>query len=227
MSEESARLVRRMNTYYDRRAPLHDIYMGYRGIAKTEDLLRPIIRWVQSYVAGRNVLEVACGTGNWTQVLSGRAAHVTATDASPESIKIARAKPYPAGNVEFKVADAYGLGRLGGRFEAAFAADWWSHIPRGMIGAFLESLSSRLMPGSGVAIVDMLPTQNLTLLGSRHDADGNFIHLRKLPGGEEYEVVKNFPAEDELRAAVAPVADDVDYRLHKSLGRWMLGFTMK
>jgi len=116
MAQESARLIRQMNAYYDCRAPLHDTYMGYGGIQATEDLLGPIIRWVEGYVAGRNVLEVACGTGNWTQVLSRRAAHVTATDASPGSIEIARGKPYPAGNVDFEVADAYDLSRLEGRY---------------------------------------------------------------------------------------------------------------
>lgn len=216
-----------MNAYYEDRAPLHDTYMGYRGLAATEALLEPIISWVETYVAGRDVLEVACGTGNWTQVLSVRAAHVTATDASLASIDLARAKLYPAGNVIFEVADAYCLDLPGRVFDAAFAADFWSHIPRSLIPAFLKSLRARLAPGSKVAVIDMLPTENLTLLGSSHDADGNFIHLRKLPDGREYEVVKNFPEEDELREAVAPVARDVDYRVHKGLRRWMLGFKIK
>jgi demethylmenaquinone methyltransferase/2-methoxy-6-polyprenyl-1,4-benzoquinol methylase len=201
--------------------------MGYRGTKAMEDLLGPIIRWVEGYVTGRNVLEVACGTGNWTQVLSMRAGHVTATDASPETIRIARGKPYPAGKVDFVVADAYDLSPLKSRFEAAFAADWWSHIPRGLIPGFLQGLRDRLIPGSKVAIVDMLPIENLTLLGSHYDTDGNFIHLRRLPGGGEYEVVKNFPGEEEIRAAVSPVADDIEYRVDKPLRRWMLGFTMK
>jgi demethylmenaquinone methyltransferase/2-methoxy-6-polyprenyl-1,4-benzoquinol methylase len=227
MPEDSARLVRQMNAYYESRAPLHDVYMGYRDVKKTEALLAPIIRWVESYVAGRDIIEIACGTGNWTQVLSGRAAHVTATDASPASIELARAKPYPACNVDFAVADAYDLDLPGTLFEAAFMSDFWSHIPKGLIPRFLRSLKARLRPDSKVAVVDMLPTKNLTLLGSRHDADGNLIHLRKLPGGREYEVVRNFPEESELRAAVASVAEDVDYSVHEGLRRWMLGFTMK
>jgi demethylmenaquinone methyltransferase/2-methoxy-6-polyprenyl-1,4-benzoquinol methylase len=227
MSEESARLVRQMNAYYESRAPLHDVYMGYRDIQKTEALLEPIIRWAETYVAGRDILEVACGTGNWTQVLSRRAAHVTATDVSPASIRLARAKPYPAGNVDFKIADAYELNLSGSVFDAAFASDFWSHIPRSLIPVFLRNLKALLIPGSKVAIIDMLPTENLTLPGSRYDADGNFIHPRKLPGGGEYEVVKNFPEEAELRQAIAPVGENVDYRVHRGLRRWMLGFTMK
>jgi demethylmenaquinone methyltransferase/2-methoxy-6-polyprenyl-1,4-benzoquinol methylase len=201
--------------------------MGYRDIERTEALLAPIIRWAEPYVAGRDLIEVACGTGNWTQVLSRRAAHVTATDASLTSIKLARAKPYPQDNVDFEIADAYCLDLSGRMFDAAFASDFWSHIPRNLIPVFLQSLRARLIPGSGVAIVDMLPIENLTPLGSRFDADGNMIHRRKLPGGGEYEVVKNFPSEDELRGAIAPVGDDVDYWVHKGLRRWMLGFTMK
>jgi demethylmenaquinone methyltransferase/2-methoxy-6-polyprenyl-1,4-benzoquinol methylase len=201
--------------------------MSYRDIEHTEALLGPIIRWVEPFVAGRELLEVACGTGNWTQVLSRRTAHVTAIDVSRTSIKLARAKPYPAGNVDFEIADAYDLELSGRGFDAAFASDFWSHIPRKLIPVFLQNLKALLIPGSKVAFVDMLPFENLTLLGSRYDGDGNFIQLRRLPGGGEYEVVKNFPEEDELREVIASVGDDVDYRVHKGLRRWMLGFTMR
>ena len=40
------------------------------------------------------VLEIACGTGHWTKIISGREdmGSVTALDASPEMIEIARGK---------------------------------------------------------------------------------------------------------------------------------------
>ncbi|HEY3717219.1 MAG TPA: class I SAM-dependent methyltransferase [Jatrophihabitantaceae bacterium] len=40
--------------------------------------------------AGGDVLELACGTGVWTALLAGRANTLTAVDAAPEMIEIAR-----------------------------------------------------------------------------------------------------------------------------------------
>ena len=39
-----------------------------------------------------NVLEIACGTGLWTSALAGVASTVTAIDAAPEAVDIARGR---------------------------------------------------------------------------------------------------------------------------------------
>ena len=41
--------------------------------------------------AGRKVLELACGTGYWTDVIAGSAAQVTALDLNEEVLEIGRA----------------------------------------------------------------------------------------------------------------------------------------
>ena len=91
------------------------------------------------------------------------------------------------------MADGYTLDGITGVYSAAFAADWWSHMPKSKIPEFLRAVCSRLLHGSRVIIVDMLPARNLTYLGTYRDEEGNLIHPRKLPTGEEFEVVKNFP----------------------------------
>jgi demethylmenaquinone methyltransferase/2-methoxy-6-polyprenyl-1,4-benzoquinol methylase len=189
-----------------------------------EELLAPVIAPCETYLAGRDILEIACGTGNWTQVLSKRGRSVVATDVNRSVLDLARAKPFDLDNVEFRIADAYELEQVDGTFDAAFAADWWSHMPKSSIPGFLRGLASRLRSGSPVVIVDMLPIKNLTRLGSRYDGEGNFLHKRKLPSGEEFEVVKNFPAERELRDAVAAVATPLGYSVYERLRRWTFIF---
>ena len=222
---KSDELVRRMNEYYSMRAPWHDTYMGYRDNPSMEDLLAPIIRWFETYVEGADILEVACGTGNWTQVLARRARSVTATDVNKSVLDMAERKPYGSNRVSFEVADAYTLDGLPATYNAAFAADWWSHIPKSRIPAFLSAVCAKLVPGSRVIIVDMLPAKNLTYLGTHRDGEGNLIHPRKLPSGEEFEVVKNFPTEEDLATCVRGFGRDVIYRSHDRLRRWMLAFS--
>ena len=218
-------LIRHMNAYYAKRAPDHDYFMGYEGNERMEQLLGPMIAWFEDDVEGRDVLEIACGTGNWTQVLARRARSVVATDVNASVIEIARSKEYESDRVRFEVADAYRLGALEGSFDAAFAADWWSHIPRSALRTFVSGLRDKLDPRSRVIIIDMLPSEELARWFSHYDDDGNLIHKRTFPDGEVFEVVKNFPTEPELKEVLDGLAYDIEYREHDALRRWMVSFT--
>ncbi|MSQ63051.1 MAG: class I SAM-dependent methyltransferase [Betaproteobacteria bacterium] len=57
--------------------------------------------------AGKRVLELACGTGYWTDVFAAQAAQVTALDLNDEVLEIARLKKN-AGKVTFVRGSAYG-----------------------------------------------------------------------------------------------------------------------
>ncbi|MGD9400634.1 MAG: class I SAM-dependent methyltransferase [bacterium] len=216
------RRIEEMNAYYDKVAPLHDKFMGYTTNEAMEELLAPIIEWVEPFVSDRDVLEIACGTGNWTQVLSRRAKAVVATDRSPAYLRIARSKTYARDNVTFLNEDAYSLEGVKGEFDTAFAADWWSHIPRSHVPVFARSMMEKLRRGSAVVLLDMLPSPGLDAMFSHYDEDGNCIHMRRFDDGTEFEVVKNFPAESELREALGEYADEMEYREHDGLRRWVL-----
>src|SRR3954470_5950303 len=62
---------------------------------------------LQDIFAGKNVLEIACGTGYWTEKISVTASSVHATDINKEVIEIARQKKYPNNNVTFEQKDLY------------------------------------------------------------------------------------------------------------------------
>jgi demethylmenaquinone methyltransferase/2-methoxy-6-polyprenyl-1,4-benzoquinol methylase len=64
--------------YYRARAPEYD-----RVYAEREDL-RELLTVVDDLPIAGDVLELACGTGQWTGALATRARSVTAVDASPE-----------------------------------------------------------------------------------------------------------------------------------------------
>jgi demethylmenaquinone methyltransferase/2-methoxy-6-polyprenyl-1,4-benzoquinol methylase len=176
------------------------------------DDLRRLERELPELVAGRRVLEVACGTGYRTRLLAARAAHVVATDATPETLAVARAKGLPETKVTFRVADAYALPDDLGSFDAAVACFFWSHVPAADRPRFFASLHRRLRRGGRVVLVDNLYVPGSSTPICRTDAAGDSHQLRTLDSGESFEVLKNFPTEELLRAEAAGVAERASFR---------------
>jgi len=148
--------------------------------------------------AKKSVLELACGTGYWTEVIAGRAKQLTALDANEEVLKIARTKPLPAGRVEFLNGNCYQLPDFGRKHDALFAGFWWSHVPLERLDGFLKEISSKIKPGALVAFLDNRYVEGSSTPVSRTDAAGNTYQQRKLDDGSTHEVLKNFSSEGEL-----------------------------
>jgi len=175
--------------------------------------------------AGRDVLEVACGTGYWTPLISGSARSILATDINEEVLEIARHKTYPNHNVSFQIADAYTLANVTDRFSAGFAGFWWSHIPKQRLAHFLDCFHSKLCPGALAVFLDNNYVEGSSTPIARRDRDGNTYQKRKLEDGAEFEVLKNFPAGIELRASVNGRADNVEVTQFKYY--WCLRYTLR
>jgi demethylmenaquinone methyltransferase/2-methoxy-6-polyprenyl-1,4-benzoquinol methylase len=71
--------------YYRARAPEYE--RGLYATAEAHALMGEVVERIPSDV---DVLEIACGTGVWTEHLATRARTLTALDAAPEMIEIAR-----------------------------------------------------------------------------------------------------------------------------------------
>src|SRR6185436_2754886 len=82
----------RMQRYYADRAPEYDSI--YAKPERQADL-RAIEAWLAATLRGCTVLEIACGTGHWTQFIAPVAAGVVALDAAPETIRIAESRVPP------------------------------------------------------------------------------------------------------------------------------------
>jgi SAM-dependent methyltransferase len=174
---------------------------------------------------GRTVLEVACGTGYWTQYIAKTARKVHACDINEPVLEIAREKRLPAAKVDFFKADAVALDGVPQGCDAAFAGFWWSHVKKGELALFVKNLSLRLEPGAVVAILDNTFVEGSSSPLTRRDAEGNTYQMRTLSNGDKFEVLKNFPTRDELAELVRPVAaeahvEDLNYY-------WLLVFTLK
>ena len=185
----------KLAAYYAQRAAEYE-----RIYAKPErqaDLASLRVR-IARLAAGRKVLELACGTGYWTQIMAGSAARVTAIDVNEEVLEIARAKSYPANRVEFIAGDCYAPPVAERGHDMVYAGFWWSHVPLARLDSFLEKLSHLVAPGAMIAFLDNSYVEGSSTPVSRRDAQGNSYQLRKLDDGSIYEVLKNFPDDAEL-----------------------------
>ena len=141
-----------------------------------------IEQWVPSKFAGARVLEIACGTGYWTQFIAPVALHVTALDAAPETLDIARGR-VPGTNVEFLVGDAYDLPQQRELRLRRVRGFWFSHVPRARQREFLVGLNAALRPGARVVLLDNRYVEGSSTPVTEHDADGNGYQARRLADG--------------------------------------------
>jgi SAM-dependent methyltransferase len=190
---------RDLREYYARRASEYE--RVYAKPERQEDLAR-LTTFVRDTLLRHDVLEVACGTGYWTRVIAQTAHAVVATDSTPETIAVAQATEYPRGSVRFEVADAFALGDVGGPFTAGFAGFWWSHVPRERLDAFLESWHRAVGPRGLIVVADNLYVEGSNSPIVRRDDHGNTYQHRTLDSGQQFEVLKNFPTEAELRGVL-------------------------
>ncbi|HLE67334.1 MAG TPA: class I SAM-dependent methyltransferase [Burkholderiales bacterium] len=151
-------------------------------------------------LAGCRVLEIACGTGWWTEVIASEAAEVTAIDLSDEMLAIARGKLYPQGRVTFMRGDCHALPQFGRRHDALLGAFWWSHVPRARLDAFLAGAEQAIAAGGLLLFIDNRYVEGSSTPVARRDAEGDTYQLRSLADGSMHEVLKNFPEAEELRA---------------------------
>jgi SAM-dependent methyltransferase len=191
--------------YADRAAEYDEVYRKperQADLARLRCLLPPL-------VAGKRVLEIAAGTGYWTEVLASTAAEIVATDLNAETIAIATQRDYGPAPVALRTADAYQLQTVPGEFDLVFCGFWWSHIARADIPRFLAGVRGRTGSGVQLVLVDnrYVPGSNTPV--SRTGPDGDTYQRRSLAVGREYEVLKNFPSREQLAADLKSAATDL------------------
>ncbi|WP_261841855.1 class I SAM-dependent DNA methyltransferase [Aliamphritea ceti] len=160
----------------------------------------------------KDVLEIACGTGFWTQKYCTDAASVLGIDYNQEVLQVARGKELQNCNVEFIVDDAFRLSKVTEKANACYAGFWLSHIKKSDVNAFLRMLHVNLEPGSLVIFADNLYVEGNSTPISSQDSDGNTYQVRTLKDGSQHEILKNFITEEEFHSMVSEVSKTVHYR---------------
>jgi demethylmenaquinone methyltransferase/2-methoxy-6-polyprenyl-1,4-benzoquinol methylase len=189
-----------MKEYYAARAKEYD--QIYAKPERQTDL-RLIEQWLPSRFEGARVLEIAAGTGYWTQFIAPVAASVLGLDSSVETLHIAQTRPNNA-RAQWLVGDAYALPASRELYDAAFAGFWFSHIPLARQKEFLLGLNKTLQSGARVVMLDNLYVEGNSTPLTAPDPEGNTYQIRKLADGSSHRVLKNYPNEFDLCELVAP-----------------------
>lgn len=195
--------------YYRDRAREYD--KVYLNPAEQGDLLKAT-NIFQGLFAQKTVLEIACGTGYWTERISQTATSVHATDINEELIDIAKGKT-GNNNVTFSIADMYNMAP-GKKYSGLFGGFIWSHILLQDLDDFLKNLNAVLVPGSVLAFIDSKQVNN-----SPHDAkrithtdeQGNTYQTRSLENGSKHQVLKNYPSREFIVGKLSGISDNIEY----------------
>jgi ubiquinone/menaquinone biosynthesis C-methylase UbiE len=177
--------------YYRRRASEYDV-TAYGSVAAARAL---IARLVAEMDPSGRVLELACGTGLWTEALADVADTVVAIDAAPEMVAIARDR-VRSGNVRFEVADVFSW-TAEDRFDVIFFSAWLSHVPMSRFEQFWLMLRRLLAEDGRVLFID----EPIDVREKEAFIPGmDEIVERRLNDGRAFRVVKNFIDPEALQA---------------------------
>jgi demethylmenaquinone methyltransferase/2-methoxy-6-polyprenyl-1,4-benzoquinol methylase len=152
-----------------------------------------------------SVLELACGTGWWTQWLAQHGRRVTAVDAAEEMLALNRER-VNAANVKYIAADVFAW-KPDRKFDLVFFAFWLSHVPHDRFAAFWQLVGDSLAPHGRVFFVDELDTEEAR--GQETRVGGDAV-LRTLEDGRQFRAVKVFYQPSELEAKLRTLGWNVD-----------------
>ncbi|TET59506.1 MAG: class I SAM-dependent methyltransferase [Candidatus Stahlbacteria bacterium] len=212
-----------LKRYYSDRAKEYDETAGYKNPV-AEKIRKSIKLRHQNYFKGHDVLEIACGTGYWTEVIAETANSVLAIDISKKMISIAKKRLTKYKDVDFAIADAYILDNVQGEFSAAYAHWWCSHIPKSKIRNFLLNLHKKLISEAFVLFADHLPHYLEKEIKVNYNEDGDRLEERILKNRKKYLVVKNFPSKEEIYSSLSGLAKNINFQEYE--GYWELYYTV-
>jgi ubiquinone/menaquinone biosynthesis C-methylase UbiE len=200
-------LLAAQSSYYSARAREYDDWWHRRGRYDSGPEVNA--RWFRERArlfqamtgAGLSghVLELACGTGAWTERLAAQGLRVTAVDASAEMLALNRAR-VGDGTVEYVRADLFQWtpDRL---YDGVVMGFWLSHVPPERLDPFLRTVRAAAPTGGRLFVVDSqyqdeAAARDRVLTGRRATTT-----TRILADGRRFEIVKVFYEPPDLEAA--------------------------
>ena len=200
------RLLASQLAYYRARAPEYDAWFlrqgRYdRGEAHKAKWLAEVGRLEQAlsdFAPTGDILELACGTGWWTERLSAYGSSLTAVDASSEVIALNK-KRLPSKQIDYVQADLF-TWQPERTFDTVFFSFWLSHVPPERFEGFWNLVRRSLKPGGRVFFIDSRYTPEATAKDHLLRPPETVSETRRLDDGRGFEIVKVFYEPETLTA---------------------------
>ncbi|MBN1219921.1 MAG: class I SAM-dependent methyltransferase [Anaerolineae bacterium] len=215
MTEDLRDILDEQKAYYQARALEYDDWFFRhgrydRGIEHTrqwEAEVEEVRRALQTANLSGHVVDIAAGTGIWTQELLKTADHITAIDSSEEMLELNRRRA-PGNKVTFIITDLFYWQPVMA-YDAAFMGFWLSHVPPSQLYEFIGTVAGALKPGGKIFFIDSLLEPSSTAKDHTEDlirhtqASGppkseQVMIRRRLNNGREYDIIKVFYDPHEL-----------------------------
>jgi SAM-dependent methyltransferase len=200
MSDEKR--IKEQIEYYRARAPEYDEWhlrqgrydRGEEHQRQWADDINQIRQALETARPGGDIVELACGTGWWTEQLLPYSDTLTAVDVSPEVLEINRHRVKDP-SVHYIETDLFSWKPVR-RFDFVFFSFWLSHVPAAKFAGFWDMVNDALKPDGKAFFIDSLFTQESTAKDQEIDHRGTAT--RTLNDGREFEIVKEFYDPPEL-----------------------------
>lgn len=219
MTETLQKVIEEQKAYYQARAKEYDEWFYRRGrydhgpehTRQWESEAAEVRRILAEANLTGQVLDIAAGTGIWTQELLKTAGHVTALDSSEEMLELNRQR-VQHDKVTYTLTDMFYWQPVMA-YDAVFMGFWLSHVPPALLYDFIGTVAGALKPGGKLFFVDSLAEPSATA----KDLMGNLVKdlahsqaspklaqsdystiMRRLNDGREFQVVKVYYLPNDL-----------------------------
>ena len=211
-------LLASQRLYYRARASEYDAWFLRQGRydrgeahrVRWEAEVRALEQALAAFAPDGDILELACGTGWWTERLSRYGTSLTAVDASPEVIALNKAR-LAGRRTDYVQADLFAW-RPERTFDAVFFSFWLSHVPPERFETFWNLVRRCLKPGGRVFFIDSLYTPEGTAKDHALGGPEAVSVTRRLDDGRTFEIVKVFYEPERLAAQLGALGWTADVR---------------
>ena len=191
--------------YRDRAREYEKIYFKperQKDLKQATEILQEIFK-------NKEIFEIACGTGYWTERIAKTAKTILATDINDTVIEVAKSKNHSPAAVRFQTADIFKL-PAGIEYESVFGGFIWSHIKVEDLNNFIDRLHKLIVKGGIAVFIDNNYVEGSNLPITDIDKMENTFQTRQLENGSKHKVLKNFPTEKFVWQLLADKATDIN-----------------
>jgi demethylmenaquinone methyltransferase/2-methoxy-6-polyprenyl-1,4-benzoquinol methylase len=184
---------------YDRGSRLNEQWFG--EVQQLRDAL-------DSFRPQGHLLELACGTGLWTELLVKYAERITAIDAVSELLELNRAR-VRSSKVDYLEADIFEWTPKE-TFDVVFFAFWLSHVPPEGFDRFWRVVGQALKDDGRVFFADSRYEPTSTAKDHRLENRTSTRVTRYLNDGREFRIVKIFYDPEKLTKRLDAMGWDIE-----------------